>query len=146
MNDAVAIEQNNVSKGQYTERVMKLVDIMRGLVDKGKCTGVTTADWSPLADLVAVDEFERVGPFHDALNWSGYTEMLTQWVNHSDGWEPVVKRITEAPGLVYVQCEEMITNGNSVAPFYSLSLYEFDDAGKIRRIEVYMQQEAQAPA
>ena len=65
MNDAVAIEQNDVSKGQYTERVMKLVDIMRGLVDKGKRTGVTIADWSPLAELVAVDEFERVHPSAD---------------------------------------------------------------------------------
>ena len=146
MIDTDAIDKNTVSKGQYTERVMKLVDIMRELVDKGRRTGVTIADWSALADLVAVDEFERVGPFHDALNWSGYTEMLTQWVNHSDGWEPIVKRITEVPGLVYVQCEEMITNGDSVDPFYSLSLYEFNDAGKIRRIEVYMQQEARAPA
>lgn len=142
MSDTVAIDNNKAGQGQFTERVMKLIEIMTALVDKGKRTGVTSADWSPLAELVAVDEFERVGPFHDAVNWAGYTQLLSHWVNHAQGWDPIVKRITEVPGLVYVQCEEMITNGDRVDPFYSLSLYEFNDAGKIRRIEVYMQQEA----
>jgi hypothetical protein len=131
-------------RGEFTQRVMQLFDIMKRQVEKGKGGGVTLADWSPLADLVAVEEFERVGPFHDALDWRAYIELLSQWVNHSQGWNPVIKRITEVPGLVYVQCEEMITNGDRIDPFYSLSLYEFNDAGKIRRIEVYMQQEAAA--
>jgi hypothetical protein len=145
MKNSIVIDKHGASNGEFTQRVMTLFDIMKRLVEKGKQGGVTYDDWSPLADLVAVEEFERVGPFHDAVDWRAYTALLSQWVNHSQGWNPVIKRITETPGLVYVQCEEMITNGDRVDPFYSLSLYEFNDAGKIRRIEVYMQQEAAAP-
>jgi hypothetical protein len=145
MNNSTHGDVQSPGSGQFTERVMQLFEIMRRMVDKGTRGEVSHADWAPLAELVAVDEFERVGPFHDAVNWPAYIQLLCQWVNHSQGWDPVIKRITEVPGLVYVQCEEMITHGDSVDPFYSLSLYEFNDAGKIRRLEVYMQQADAAP-
>ena len=46
----------------------------------------------------------------------------------------------EAPGIVYLELDEMVTNGDHTFPFHSLSVYEFNEAGKIRRIDVYMQQ------
>ena len=141
----MVIDKNSAGGREFAQRVMQLFDIMKRMVEKGRQGGVTPDDWSVLAELLAIQEFERVGPFHDAVDWPAYVQLLSQWVNHSQGWDPVIKRITEVPGLVYVQCEEMITHGDRVDPFYSLSLYEFNDAGKIRRIEVYMQQEAAAP-
>jgi hypothetical protein len=138
-------EKNSASAGQLIDRVRQLVAIMASLVEKGKqSANVVEADWAALGDLVDIASFERVGPFHDAMDWAAYTAMLTQWVNHSEGWNPVVKRMAEAPGLVFAQCEEMITRGDTVSPFYSLSMYVFNDALKITRIEVYMQQEQPA--
>ena len=115
---------NSASAGQLADRVAQLMECMRRLVDTAS--------------------FERVGPFHDAMDWAAYTAMLTQWVNHSEGWNPVVKRVAETPGVVFAQCEEMITRGGTVFPFYSLSMYVFNEAMKITRIEVYMQQEQPA--
>ncbi|WP_317929892.1 hypothetical protein [Halioxenophilus sp. WMMB6] len=139
-------EPTVIGAGRLTETVQQLTRIMQALVEQGKTTGaVTLADWQPLAELCATDGFERIGPFHDRLDWAGYSAMLTDWVNHSEGWLPVVKSITEAPGVVYMQCEEMITQGDTVFPFYSLSLYRFNERGQITSIAVYMQNEAMAP-
>lgn len=136
-------DTNAQGQGPLADQVLQFMDIMEGLVERGKQSAdVTPGDWDALAGLVDVDHFLRVGPFHDAMNWRDYTGMLTNWVNHSEGWHPVVKRITEAPGVVYAQCEEMITRGDHVFPFYSLTMYEFTEAMHIRGIYVYMQQEA----
>lgn len=138
MSEAAAI-----SNGPLSQRVQQLVDVMRNNLVKAMKEGVQEADWAPLRDLIAVEEFERVGPFRDALDWQGYVQLLCQWLNHSEGWDPVMKLRVEADGVVFMQCEEMITNGDRVDPFYSLSIYRFNDQGKIKRLEVYMQQPQQ---
>jgi len=131
--------------GNLTESVNTLVRIMKDLVDRGVAkSDVTKADWSALESVVDTAGFERIGPFHDIVDWNGYVNLLTEWVNQSEGWDPVVKQICEAPHAVFMQCEEMITNGDTVFPFYSLSMYEFNDTGKIQRISVYMQKEGPA--
>ena len=128
------------TSGQHVDRVKQLMAIMKGIVERSK-QGDTIGDddWQPLAELVDTASFQRVGPFHDEVDWDGYLQVLNGWVNHSEGWDPVVKSMTEVPGLVYAQCEEMVTKGDEVSPFYSLSRYEFDEQGKISRIDVYMQ-------
>ncbi|MDD1649312.1 MAG: hypothetical protein LUO80_02815, partial [Methylococcaceae bacterium] len=119
MIDPNATHTGKTAHSPLTERVLQFMDIMEGLVERGKTSAdVIPADWDALATLVDVNHFQRIGPFHDALNWRDYTAMLTEWVNHSEGWHPVVKRISEAPGVVYCQCEEMITQGDRVFPFY----------------------------
>lgn len=133
--------RDQASAGPLSERVLKLVDIMKRLVAKGREPGFTVDEWAPLAELVDVERFERVGPFRDALNWQQYAEMLTQWVTTSEGWDPVRKRMDEVGRRVYLECEERVTNDGRVEPFHSLSVYEFDDAGKLTRIDVYMQLE-----
>lgn len=128
--------------GNHTESVNTLVQIMKKLVDRGVAeSSVTESDWQELDCVVDTKAFERIGPFHDIVDWPGYVKLLTGWVNHSEGWDPVVKHMSEAPGVAFMQCEEMITDGDTVFPFYSLSMYEFNDAGKIQRISVYMQKE-----
>lgn len=133
-------DTDSSSTGPYTKRVLQLVDVMKSLVTKGKTThDVSLDDWSALKEIIAHDKFIRVGPFHDQVDWQGYIELLTQWVNHSEGWEPAVRRLTEVSGLVHMQCEERLTHGGEVHPFQSLSVYEFDESDKIVRIDVYMQ-------
>jgi hypothetical protein len=139
MSTATAKSNQAFSQGPLSDSVLELVEIMHETVPKGREPGFTVEDWAPLAKLVDEKAFERVGPFRDPLNWQGYVEMLTQWVTHSEGWEPVIKRMTEVPGRVYMECEERLTNDGKMTPFHSLSIYEFNDAGKMTRIEVYMQ-------
>lgn len=128
------------AKGPLSATVIDFVNEMRRVIDRGRSPDFTREDWATMAEYIAKDEFVRVGPFHDELNWENYETMLTEWVTTSDGWNPVAKRLDEAPGIVYLELDEMVTDGDRTFPFHSLSVYEFNDAGRIQRIDVYMQQ------
>ena len=131
---------NSTASGRLSAVAINFVNTMKRIADKGREPGFSKADWAPLAAFIEQDGFVRVGPYHDQCDWAHYEELITQWVTHSEGWTPVVKRINEAPGVVFMQCEEMITQGDQIFPFHSLAAYEFNAAGKICRIDVFMQQ------
>ena len=61
--------------GPLTRKVIEYQEVMKRLVP----TAHSPQDWDPLAQLVAVDEFERVGTFREVHNWPQYVEMLCQW-------------------------------------------------------------------
>ncbi|HET6954552.1 MAG TPA: hypothetical protein VFI47_29580 [Acidimicrobiales bacterium] len=112
--------------------------IMKRLVDAAKEPGFSSASWAPLAELVAVDEFERMGNFKDLMRWDDYVGFLTGWATTSD-WECSFKRITEQGNLVFLELEERLQMGDLTSAVNSLSVYEFDDAGKIRHLDIYLQ-------
>jgi hypothetical protein len=100
----------------------------------------TTGDWAPLAEFVAVDEFERVGTFLEVQDWQQYTQMLTGWARATSRFETSVRRVSELPGLVYFEIEERHFRGDDMNVVNSLTVFEFNPAGKIRRLNVYLQQ------
>ena len=122
--------------GPLTRMVLDYVRTMERLVP----TVEAPEDWAPLTDFVAVDEFERVGTFLEVQSWSQYTEMLTQWASATATFETTVQRISELPGLVYYAVEERHLAGENVNVVNSLTVFEFDDDGKIRHLDVYLQQ------
>ena len=122
--------------GPLTRTVLDYVRTMERLVP----TVEAPEDWAPLAEFVAVDEFERVGTFLEVQSWSHYTEMLTQWASAIATFETTVQRISELPGLVYYAVEERHLLGEKVNVVNSLTVFEFDDDGKIRHLDVYLQQ------
>ena len=113
---------------------------IKRLVGEAKEPGFSIDSWNPLTELVAVAEFERVGPFKDVMNWPDYMDFLTNWARSSE-WECSFKRITETAGLVFLELEERSAVGDFTSVVNSLSVYEFDAAWKIRRIDVYLQME-----
>ena len=122
--------------GPLTRTVLDYVRTMERLVP----TVDAPEDWAPLTEFVAVDEFERVGTFLEVQSWSQYTEMLTQWASAIATFETTVQRISELPGLVYYAVEERHLVGENVNVVNSLTVFEFDDDGKIRHLDVYLQQ------
>ena len=100
----------------------------------------TPADWAPLATFVAVDEFERVGTAREVQDWQQYAEMLTQWASATDSFETTVRRISEFRSLVYFEIEERHIRGGNVAVVNSMTVFGFNDDGKIRHLDVYLQQ------
>ena len=122
--------------GPLTRTVLDYVRTMERLVP----TVDAPEDWAPLTEFVAVDEFERVGTFLEVQSWSQYTEMLTQWASAIATFETTVQRISELPGLVYYAVEERHLLGENVNVVNSLTVFEFDDDGKIRHLDVYLQQ------
>jgi hypothetical protein len=122
--------------GPLTRRVQAYEQVMRGLVP----TVTGAADWAPLAELVATDEFERVGTFCEVQDWPQYVEMLTRWASATDAFETSVRRITEVPGLVFYEIEERHHRGGDVHVVNSLTVFAFDGTGRIRHLDVYLQQ------
>ena len=114
--------------------------VTKRLVDEAKKPGFSVASWSPLAELVATDEFERVGAFKEVTDWSTYVDFLTNWATSSE-WECSLRRVTETPGAVFLELEERSRIGEFANVVNSLSVYEFTDAGRIRHIDLYLQME-----
>jgi hypothetical protein len=121
-----------------SRKVLEYSLIMKRLVDRAKQPGFSVESWAPLAELVAVDEFERVGNFKEVMNWHDYVQFLTKWAPSAD-WECSFKRVTEGRGVVFLELEERIKAGDSRSAINSVSVYEFDPAGKIRHLDIYLQ-------
>lgn len=125
-----------MTEGPLTGKVLDYTQTMKRLVP-----AITApADWAPLAEFVAVDEFERVGTFLEVQDWQQYTEMLTQWASATETFETTVRRISELPGLVYFEIEERHFRGGNVNVVNSMTVFEFDEDGTIRHLDVYLQQ------
>jgi hypothetical protein len=122
--------------GPLTERIFDYEATIKRLVP----TITTPADWAPLAEFVVVDDFERVGTFLEVQDWQQYTDMLTQWASATDSFETTVRRVSELDGLVYFEIEERHFRGGDVHVVNSMTVFEFDEGGKIRRLNVYLQQ------
>jgi len=97
-------------------------------------------DWAPLAEFVAVDEFERVGTLLEVHDWHQYTEMLTRWASSIEKFETTVRRISELPDLVYFEVEERHFRGGKVGVVNSMTVFAFDEDARIRHLAVYLQQ------
>ena len=124
--------------GPLTRKVMQYQDTVRNLVPRVK----TPEDWAPLAGLIAVDGFERIGTFREVQDWPQYAEMLTGWANSVDSFETTVRRATELSQLVYFEIEERHFFAGKAHVVNSMSVFEFDADAKICHIAVYLQQAA----
>jgi hypothetical protein len=118
--------------------VLQYCTVTKRLVDEAKKPGFSADSWGPLAELVAVAEFERVGAFKEVMKWPDYVEFLTSWAISSE-WECSFKRITESGGRVFLELEERSEVGDFSSVVNSLSVYEFTNDDRIRRIDLYLQ-------
>ena len=122
--------------GPLTRKVLEYEQTMKRLVPIVKAP----AEWAPLAEFVAVDEFERIGTFLEVQNWQQYTEMITQWASATESFETTVRRISEAGPLVYFEIEERHFRAGSVHVVNSMTVFEFNSDGKICHLDVFLQQ------
>jgi hypothetical protein len=137
----MALREVSEVVGNYSGLARKVLDyglIMKRLVDGAKLPGFSVQSWAPLAELVATGEFERVGNFKEVMNWNEYVGFLTNWAISSE-WECSFKRITESGGVVFLELEERSNTAGFGSVVNSVSVYEFNEAGKIRHIDIYLQ-------
>jgi hypothetical protein len=128
---------------QYSGLSRKVLDysrVMKTLVDRAKQPGFSADDWAPLAEMVDTAAFERVGNFKEVMDWQQYVEFLTGWAKTSD-WECSFRRITEAPNLVLLELEERSRVGDFKSVVNSVSVYEFNAAGLLVHLDIYLQME-----
>jgi len=122
--------------GPLTTRVLEYQDLTKRLAPSAR----TPEDWAPLAELVAVEEFQRVGTFLEVQTWPEYTEMLTRWGAGIDRFDTTVRRVDELPRRVYFEVEERHHRGSAFTVVNSLSVFEFNEESKVSRLDVYLQQ------
>jgi hypothetical protein len=134
-------DEATADPGELGTRVLEFEKTLKQIVAKAADPGFTAAAWAPLAELVAVDSFERVGNWLEVMNWQEYTAFLTKWASASTAFETKLRRISELPGLVFLELQETNTSSTRSSVVNSLSVYEFDEAGKIRHLDIYLQHE-----
>lgn len=127
-------------QGPLSRRVLEFEATFRRVVaDAKKKPEITPADFEPLAEFAAVDEFERIGAWMEVMTWQEYVEFLVKFASSPRTFDTTIKRISELPRLVYLEIEERHAQGDDVAVVNSLSIYQFNDAGKIRHLDIYLQ-------
>ena len=122
--------------GPLTRKVLDYERTIKRLVGADEAP----PDWSPLAELVAVDEFERVGTFLEVQDWQQYTDMLTRWASATARFETTLRRVSELASHVYYEIEERHFRGDDVTVVNSMTVFEFDEDRKICHLDVYLQQ------
>ena len=112
----------------YTHTMERLVSVVKG-----------PSDWAPLAEFVVVEKFEREGQPFQVQDWQQYTELLTRWASATDRFETAVRRISELRDLEFFEIEERRFRGSEVHVVHSLTVFAFDEDGRIRHLDVYLQ-------
>ena len=119
---------------QYSERFLQIVNKM-------KQPGFSQGSWAPLEELVDLQNFQRVGVFLTARvevsNWQQYKAFITQYGGMTS-WEGTLRRITEVPGLVYLELEERNTRNGVTDVSNTVTIYKFNQAGKLCNLDVYV--------
>ena len=125
----------------YSGLARKVLDYsleMKRLVDAAKQPGFSADSWSSLGAYIDTEKFIRVGNFKEVMTWADYVGFLTGWAMHSE-WEGSFKRVTVDGNLVLLELEERSKVGDHSSVVNSVSVYEFNDAGKIEHLDIYLQ-------
>ncbi len=101
-------------------------------------SGYTEDEWDELDEFVAVGEFERIGNFKEVMNLDDMKRFLKSWCLTSD-WEGSFKRVHEHDDVVLLELEERNTYEGETTVVNSVSVYEFNEEGKLRHLDVYLQ-------
>lgn len=123
------------ANGPLSRKVLEYVEAMTAAVR----TAETADDFAPVAEFLNVAEFERVGTFMEVQDWPTYAAFLAGWASAIDTFESHTRRITEVGNLAFYETEERHFHGDSSTVLNSLTIFDFDDTGKIRRLDVFMQ-------
>jgi hypothetical protein len=122
--------------GTLTARVLEYCDTIYRTVP----TARAPEDWAAIGEFLSVDDFERVGTSLEVQDWKQYAEMLTAWARGIERFETTVHRISEIDNLVYYEIEERHFVGERTTVVNSLTVFDFDASGKIRHLDVFVQQ------
>ena len=127
--------------GSYDGLSRKVLDYsmaMKAFVDAGKEPGFSVDSIKPLETYVAVEDFVRIGNFKEVMNWRDYAGFLVGWAPTAQ-WECSFKRITQAGSTVFLELEERSRMGDFTSTVNSMSVYEFNAAGLLYHLDIYLQ-------
>jgi uncharacterized protein (TIGR02246 family) len=100
-----------------------------------------THDWEALADTLA-DDVHRTGPFLDVVRGKrAYVEFLAGVIPKLADYALDVARIRALEdGAALVELSESMVRGGTRRTYPEALLFEFDAAGRISRVDVFIKQ------
>ncbi len=124
-----------------SRKVLQYSQAFDAIIEKARESKLTAADWAPLEKLVDTEDYERMGVFlgdeAETIDWQQYKKYISQYAAHTS-WDGKLRRVTEVPGLVILELEEHNTVNGVTDISNTVTIYEFNDAGKIDHLDVYV--------
>jgi len=124
-----------------SRKVLQYCNNFSRIAEKIRQKQISAADWAPIEALVDVDSFRRMGVFltkvSEVSTWQQYKQIINQYGGMTS-WEGTLRRITEVPGLVFLELEERNTRDGVTDVSNTVTIYKFNDAGKLIELDVYV--------
>ncbi len=128
----------------YSGLSRKVLDynvVTKRMNEECKQAGFRDEAWDEhFSKVFDTENFQRIGHLKEVMDYPTYLRFQTQWAPKSS-WECSFKRITESDNVVVLELEERATHGGVTNVVNTVSIYEFNDTGKIYRLDVYLQQQ-----
>jgi hypothetical protein len=121
--------------GPLTQVVRQFTDAQARVMAAGV---KSPADWDPVTEFVAIDEFKRVGAYLEEFDWPAYAAFLTGW-GQGTRFEFTEFHITEVGSAVFQEIEERHYRADEFIRKNVIAVYRFNGAGKIRHLDIYEQ-------
>ncbi len=99
----------------------------------------STADWLPIAQYVAIDEFKRVGAYLEELDFDDYCRFLTGWAAGGTRFEMTEFHVNEIGNAVFQEIEERHYRGDRFIRKNVIAVWRFNADNKINRLDIYEQ-------
>jgi hypothetical protein len=130
--------------GERTRLALSFCELGERLSKLPGKTELTDADCAPLADLVATDQFRRVGIWREEQSWPEYLAYMKAWAGKT-ALRTELRRVNEAGAHVFVEMAEYIVRGDVESSKNSMMVFTFDDGNRICGLNVYEQNENNRP-
>jgi len=126
--------------GPLSRKVLQYGETIEAIVRAAKEPGFSEeTGWADLEALIDTAKFRRVGNDKADMGWPVYRELLTMWATTTD-FRSDFHRISEVGNLVFLELTEYNQpRGGAQSVVNSLSLYEFDESGKLVHLDIYLQ-------
>ena len=136
---ALTWTDRNAVTGEYARKVLAYGDCLARIAQRAKEPGFGQSGWDELAAMLDTEKFRRVGNDMGVMDWDVYRNMLTMWAAASD-FRLEFHRISEAGSNVYMELTEYnYPRGGSETEVNACTAYQFDEAGKLVQLRVYLQ-------
>ncbi|MCJ2180259.1 hypothetical protein [Novosphingobium album (ex Hu et al. 2023)] len=122
-----------------SRKVLEIALLMKNNMIASREPDYSPEIWERIEDYVSPDEFERIGIFKESMDYKKYIDFNAKWAPTAD-WEGSFKRVTECGHLVFLELEERVTAEGATNIVNTLMVYDFNSAGKVRHLDVYMQE------
>ena len=124
-----------------TRKVLEYSEAFTKVIGKARAGTLVEADWAPFEQLVDTAGYVREGVFLGAkaevLDWQTYKGYIAQYGGFT-AWEGTLRHVTESPARVILELEERNTRDGVTDVANTVTIYEFDEADRIRHLDVYV--------